>query len=61
LNAYRAIYTPGCDYCEAFLKLGREEHILLCNEALKDPHIVKGGYTKHLRKTGQGQQKVGTL
>jgi N-acetylglucosamine malate deacetylase 1 len=61
LNAYRAIYTPGCDYCEAFLKLGREEHILLCNEALKDPHIVKGGYTKHLRKTGQGQQKVGPL
>jgi N-acetylglucosamine malate deacetylase 1 len=50
LNAYRAVYTSDCDYCEAFLKLGRKEQVLLCEEALIDPHIVKGGYTKHLRK-----------
>lgn len=51
LNAYRAIYTSNCDYCEAFLRLGKKEQVLFCEETHKVPHIVKGGYTKNLKVT----------
>lgn len=34
LNAYRAIYTHECLYCEAFLKVSKEEQIRMSNEFL---------------------------
>ena len=38
LNAYRSIYASGTEYCEAFLKLGREDQVRMIDGLL--PAVV---------------------